>query len=77
MPWSAPPSTGIPTTGSRVWAATAPAKWAAPPAAAMMTPKPSCSARSVNSATKSGVRWALITRTTVSTPSFLKVSMHP
>ena len=53
----------MPTTGSTVFAAMLPARWAAIPAAAMITPKPFSAARFANSAAAAGVRWALITRT--------------
>ena len=50
--------TGMPITGRVVLAARAPARWAALPAAAMMTPKPfSCAVREKAPAC-SGVRWA-------------------
>ena len=62
-PSTAPPLTGMPTTGSTVFAAMLPARWAAIPAAAMITPKPFSAARFANSAAAAGVRWALITRT--------------
>ena len=39
-PSIAPPFMGMPMTGRVVLAATAPARWAAMPAAQMMTPKP-------------------------------------
>ena len=56
--------TGTPSTGSTVWAATIPGRWAAPPAPAMITsqaraPRP----RSAYSASSAGVRWADTTRT--------------
>ena len=41
-----------------------PGRWAAPPAPAMMTSRPSASAPSANSARSWGVRWADTTRTT-------------
>ena len=39
-PFSAPPATGTPTTGSVVCAARMPPRWAAPPAAEMITLRP-------------------------------------
>ena len=46
--------TGTPMTGRVVWAASTPARWAAFPAAAMMTPKPFSRAVFENSAAASG-----------------------
>ena len=60
--------TGMPITGKVVWAAKTPAKCAAFPAAAMMTPKPFSRAVLENSAAASGVRWADITRTSTGIP---------
>ena len=50
--------TGMPITGSVVFAASAPARCAALPAAAMMAPKPFSWAVRENSAACTGVRWA-------------------
>ena len=58
----------MPMTGRVVWAASTPARWAAFPAAAMMTPKPWSLAVLENSAAASGVRWALITRASTGMP---------
>ena len=59
---SRPPSCsdlmGIPITGRVVPAAMAPARWAAIPAAAMITPKPFSFAVVLNSLASTGVRWA-------------------
>ena len=49
-------------TGSVLFAARAPARCAALPAAAIMTPKPFSRAPSANALASSGVRWALMTR---------------
>ena len=49
---------GMPMTGSVVAAARAPARWAAIPAAAMMTPKPLALALRAKALASSGVRWA-------------------
>src|SRR5690606_16437661 len=57
-PFSAWLSTGTPRTGSVVWAATMPGRWAAPPAPAMMTRIPRPSADSAYSAISFGVRCA-------------------
>ena len=46
--------TGMPMTGKVVWAASTPARWAAFPAAAMMTPKPCSRAVRENSAAHRG-----------------------
>ena len=61
--------TGMPMTGSVVCAASTPARCAALPAAAMITPKPSFSAFLENSAAASGVRCALITRASTGMPN--------
>ncbi len=70
---SSPPAnsvgTGIPMTGSVVWAATTPAKCAAPPAAAIKTCRPRWRADAAYSRTASGDRWALITCTSWGTPN--------
>ena len=58
MPFSAWLSTGTPSTGSNVCAATMPGRWAAPPAPAMITSMPRGFRRAANSAINSGVRWA-------------------
>ena len=60
--------TGMPMTGKVVWAASTPARWAAFPAAAMMTPKPCSRAVRENSAAASGVRWADMTFTSTGMP---------
>ena len=51
---------GTPITGRQVCAAMTPARCAALPAKAMMTPKPSSRAEEANAAVLSGVRCALI-----------------
>ena len=61
MPSSTFDEHGIPITGSVVFAAMAPARCAAMPAAAMMTPKPFSRADFENCAASSGVLWALYT----------------
>jgi hypothetical protein len=53
---------GTPITGTTVWAATTPARCAAPPAPAMMTSMPRAMAPDAYSATTDGVRCADITR---------------
>ena len=50
--------TGMPITGRTVLAARDPARWAALPAAAMMTPNPFSWAVRENSPAWAGVRWA-------------------
>ena len=55
IPSIAPPLTGIPITGSVVLAAIAPARCAAIPAAAIITPKPFSSALEENSFASTGV----------------------
>ena len=57
-PSMAPPFIGMPTTGSVVLAAKAPARWAAIPAAHRMTPYPLARADFAKAAAASGVRWA-------------------
>ena len=61
MPPSEEAVTGMPITGFVVRAATAPARWAAMPAAQMKTSQPSASSRSTRAAVRSGVRWADVT----------------
>ena len=60
---------GIPITGSIVFAARTPARCAAMPAAAIITPNPFFTALAENSIAASGVRCALITWTSYSTPN--------
>ena len=55
--------TGTPMTGSTVFAVMTPARCAALPAAAMITPKPFCSASRAKRTQASGVRCADKTRT--------------
>ena len=55
-------SIGTPSTGRQVFAAVTPARWAAPPAAAMMTSSPRPAAPEAYSNSRSGVRWAEMTR---------------
>ncbi len=62
MPLSALDWIGTPSTGSSVLAAATPARWAAPPAPAMMTSSPRPSAVVMYSSTRSGVRCADMTR---------------
>src|SRR6516162_3745270 len=62
IPFSAGDSIGTPRTGRAVLAAVTPARCAAPPAAAMITSRPRCSAPAAYSNKTSGVRWAEITR---------------
>ena len=57
-PSSALAFTGMPITGSTVRAASAPARCAALPAAAMITPKPFSRAEAAKAPAASGVRWA-------------------
>src|ERR1700730_5719598 len=47
---------GTPITGSTVWAAIAPARWAAPPAPAIITSRPRLAAGAAYSAVSAGVR---------------------
>ena len=61
-PRSAFDSTGTPRTGSGVFAAVMPGRCAAPPAPAMITPRPRPAADSAYSNRKSGVRCAETTR---------------
>src|SRR5438093_2686272 len=67
-------SSGTPSTGSVVFAATAPGNAAAPPAAAMITSRPRSSAVAAYSASSSGVRWAESTRVSNGTPRDSRVS---
>ncbi len=73
-PWSAWLSTGTPSTGRRVWAATMPGRWAAPPAPAMITWSPRPSAACANSAIQPGVRWAETTWHSCGTPNRVSIS---
>ena len=68
---------GMPITGSVVWAARTPARWAALPAAAMMTPKPASLAPAEKAAAASGVLWADMTWASTGMPSLLRVKMAP
>ena len=74
MPLSAADSIGTPSTGSVVLAAVTPARWAAPPAAAMMTASPRASAVDAHSSSASGVRCAESTRTSKGTAKDSRVS---
>ena len=56
-------SIGTPRTGKQVLAAVTPARWAAPPAAAIITSNPRPAAPEAHSKSRSGVRWAEMTRT--------------
>src|SRR6266566_7455810 len=59
---------GTPITGRMVLAAMTPARWAARPAAAMMTSRPRSSASLAYSWACSGARWALMTLDSNGTP---------
>ena len=61
-PFNAFDSTGTPSTGSTVFEAVMPGRCAAPPAPAIKTSRPRCSAVDAYSNSKSGVRWAETTR---------------
>jgi len=67
-PSTTPPFNGTPRTGSVVWAATTPPRWAAIPAAVIITFIPFSSALFENSATSSGFLCADITFVTNDTP---------
>src|SRR5262249_11005457 len=73
MPCRAWVSTGTPSTGSSVWAATIPGRCAAPPAPAMMTSRPRASASPANSAIRAGVRCAETTRHSWGTSNGVRV----
>ena len=66
--------TGTPMTGKSVFAAMAPARCAALPAAAMIAPKPSACAERANAAHASGVRCADRIRTSTGISSDLSFS---
>src|SRR5688572_25858844 len=68
-PASAVAGTGTPSTGSTVFAAVMPGRWAAPPAAAMITSRPRPSAADAYSNMRSGVRCAEMIRTSWGTSS--------
>src|SRR5216683_4455981 len=74
MPLRAGLSMGTPSTGRTVWAATTPARWAAPPAAAMMTSMPRASASAVYSVVNAGVRWADMTLDSCGMPNWVSIS---
>src|SRR5229473_176669 len=65
---------GTPSTGSVVCAAITPARWAAPPAAAMITSRPRDSADEANSDASKGVRCADMTWDSCATPKRASVS---
>ena len=73
-PFRARDFTGTPTTGSGVIEATMPGRCAAPPAPAMITPIPRSLAVLAYSHSRSGVRWALTTRFSKSTPNASSVA---
>ena len=73
-PWRAWLSTGTPSTGRWVLAASIPGRWAAPPAPAMITLTPLASAEAAYSNRRSGVRWAETTLVSWITPSCSSVS---
>ena len=58
IPFSVLLSIGTPSTGSSVKEAVIPGRWAAPPAAAMITLKPAAFAPLAKAYRRSGVRWA-------------------
>mmetsp|Transcript_472 Transcript_472/g.1777 ORF Transcript_472/g.1777 Transcript_472/m.1777 type:complete len:293 (+) Transcript_472:191-1069(+) len=66
--------TGTPMTGSGVMAATMPGRWAAPPAAAMMTRRPRARAWRAYCIILSGVRCALTMLTSKGTPKLRSTS---
>src|SRR6266540_5208363 len=74
MPLSARDWMGTPSTGSSVLAAATPARWAAPPAPAMMTSRPRPSAPATYSSTRSGVRCADMIRASCGMASASSVS---
>lgn len=67
-PSSELPLTGTPMTGRTVCAAAIPGRWAAPPAAAIMTLMPRAAALAEYSAMNVGVRWAEVMSTAGSMP---------
>ena len=73
-PLSGVAATGTPSTGSTVDDAIIPGRWAAPPAAAMITWRPRASAVRAYSNIQSGVRCADTTRTSWAMPSASSVS---
>ncbi|EAU66966.1 hypothetical protein STIAU_4606 [Stigmatella aurantiaca DW4/3-1] len=66
---------GTPSTGNSVLLATMPGRWAAPPAAAMMTDSPRASAVEAYSTIQSGVRWAETMRTSWGISNSVRMSM--
>src|ERR1700691_4635030 len=74
MPFSAWLSTGTPSTGSSVLAATIPGRCAAPPAPAMITCNPRASAPDAYSTIQAGVRCAETTLASCGTPKRVNVS---
>ena len=63
--------TGTPSTGSEVFEAVMPGRWAAPPAPAMMTSRPRCGGGGVFEQ-QVGVRWAETTRTSCGNAELLE-----
>src|SRR5690348_6780844 len=66
-------STGTPRTGRTVFDAAMPGRCAAPPAPAMMTSSPRCSADEAYSKSKSGVRCAETTRVSCGMPRLMRM----
>src|ERR1700685_2726384 len=73
-PFSAWLSTGTPSTGNSVLAATIPGRWAAPPAPAIITCSPRVSALDAYSTIQPGVRCADTTLASCATPKRASVS---
>ena len=61
-------ATGTPSTGTVVFAASIPGRWAAPPAPAMIARSPRSAADSANANISSGMRCADTTRASWATP---------
>ena len=74
-PARGPACRGTPITGSVVLAAIAPARWAARPAPAIITPTPRSLAARAYSLASSGVRCADMTLTSNGTPNLSRISM--
>jgi hypothetical protein len=68
-PFKEEESIGTPITGRAEWAATVPAKWAAPPAPAIKIATPFLSASEIYLRVQSGDRWAEVIANSCVTPN--------
>ena len=75
LPSSAWVFIGTPSTGKEVSEAVMPGRCAAPPAPAMITSRPRCSAVDAYWAVNCGVRWAERILTSCGTPNWFRMSL--